>query len=205
MEELVKKIINTILSILTLKPPWWFPPRNNSNTKFGGGVTDKYPVMKLDEIRRIPINELADDNCALLMWVTTSSTSDSNLSDRLSLFKHWGFDLKNEAFTWVKLNAKSETPFFGTGYYSKSNAEHCYLGVKGKMKPVSNKISSLIMAKREQHSKKPEIIRDKIVELFGDLPRVEIFARKIVDGWDSIGNEINGEDIRTSGLRRQDD
>lgn len=79
------------------------------------------------------------------------------------------------------------------GYYTKSNCEVCLLGVKGKMKPISNKISSVILSPRREHSRKPDEIRNKIVELFGNLPRVELFAREKIDGWDSWGNEIESD------------
>ena len=190
------KMSNKKYSIIYLDPSWYFPPRNNSSTRFGGGITNKYPVMKLDEIKKINIPSLAEDNCAMFMWVTTSSTSDSNLAQKLQLFEHWGFKLVGEAFNWVKTNPKSGTPFFGIGYYTKSGSEKCYLGIKGKMKPVSNYVSSTIIAPREAHSKKPDIVRDKIVELFGDLPRVELFARQNYEGWDAIGNQLNGIDLR---------
>lgn len=188
-------MVNKKYNIIYIDPAWKFNARNNNNTKFGGGVTDKYSTMSLDEIKNINIPSIADDNCALFMWATTS-TGDSNLAEKLELFKHWGFRLVNIGFTWVKTNPKSNTPFFGTGYYTKSNAEHCFLGIKGKMKPISNNVSSLIISSREKHSKKPDIVRDKIVELFGDLPRVELFARQNSEGWDVIGNEIDGKDIR---------
>jgi len=58
------------------------------------------------------------------------------------------------------------------------------------MKPVSNFVSQVIISERQQHSKKPDIVRNKIVELFGDLSRVELFARQRVSGWDTWGNEI---------------
>lgn len=186
---------NKKYSIIYLDPCWKYNVRNNLKSRFGGGVTNKYPTLKLEEIKNINIPSLADENCAMFMWVTTS-TGDSNLEQKLQLFEHWGFRLVSEAFTWVKTNPKSGTNFFGTGYYTKSNCEHCYLGIKGKMKPISNYVSSLIISPREQHSKKPDIVRDKIVELFGDLPRVELFARQTVDGWNSIGNEIDGTDLR---------
>lgn len=182
-------------NIIYLDPPWRFNSRNNNKTKFGTGVTNKYQTMSLDEIRALNIGDLADENCAIFMWATTS-TGDSNLEQKLKLFEEWGFKLVNIGFTWVKLNPKSKTPFFGIGYYTKSNAEHCFLGIKGKMKPISNNVSSLVISPREKHSKKPDIIRDKIIELFGDLPRIELFARESTKGWDCLGNEIDGKDIR---------
>jgi N6-adenosine-specific RNA methylase IME4 len=81
-------------------------------------------------------------------------------------------------------------PFFGIGYYTKSNCEICLLGTKGKVKPIRNTVSSVVISPREEHSKKPEIIRNKIIELCGDLPRIELFARQKVKGWDYWGNQI---------------
>ena len=182
-------------NIVYLDPCWKYNNRNNSSTKFGGGVTNKYPTMKLEDIRALDIPSICEDNCAMFMWVTTS-TGDSNLAQKLELFEHWGFRLVGEAFNWVKTNPKSGSLFFGPGYYTKAGSEKCYLGIKGKMKPASNYVHSTVIAPREQHSKKPDIIRDKIVELFGDIPRVELFARQTADGWDSLGNEIDGQDLQ---------
>ena len=69
----------------------------------------------------------------------------------------------------------------------------CLIGTKGKIQIVSNSVSSVVISQREQHSKKPDIIRHKIVELCGDIPRIELFARKKVDGWDSWGNEVQND------------
>ena len=93
------------------------------------------------------------------------------------------------AFNRLKLNPKNEKPFFGVGYYTKSNTEVCLLGIKGRLKPVSNKVSQVIIAPRREHSRKPDEVRSKIVELFGDLPRIELFSRQKTPGWDVWGND----------------
>ena len=90
----------------------------------------------------------------------------------------------------MKTNPKNVRPFFGIGYYTKSNCEVCLLGIRGKMKPVSNYVSSLVVSPRRNHSQKPDEVREKIVELFGDIPRIELFARKTYNGWDAWGDEI---------------
>ena len=185
---------NKKYNIIYADPPWHYNARNNPSTRYGQGVHAYYPTMKLEEIKKLNIPAIADDNCALFMWCTTSA-GDSNLAQKLELFEHWGFRLVNIGFTWVKTNADG-SPFFGTGHYSKSNAEHCFLGIKGSMKVQSNKVSSLIISPREKHSKKPDIVRSKIVELFGDLPRCELFARQNADGWDSVGLDLNGIDVK---------
>ena len=100
---------------------------------------------------------------------------------------------KTCAFTWVKQNKKSDSLFWGLGHWTRSNAELCLLAIKGKPKRISAKVHSVIMSKIREHSQKPDEARDRIVQLFGDVPRIELFARQKVDGWDSWGNEIESD------------
>jgi N6-adenosine-specific RNA methylase IME4 len=145
--------------------------------------------MKTDDICALPVQSITDENCALILWATFPK-----LPEALRVMSAWGFRYATVAFNWFK-TTKSDSPFFGVGYYTKSNSEIALLGIKGKMKPVSNFISQVVISKREQHSRKPEVVRGKIVELFGDLPRIELFARARTPGWDALGNEIDGRDI----------
>jgi site-specific DNA-methyltransferase (adenine-specific) len=165
--------------------PWRYNSRANHKTRFRGGCHGHYKTMTMKEIKDFPLQDMAAENCALFMWCTFPY-----LNDQIKLFEHWGFKYRTVGFTWVKLNKKNGKPFFGVGYYAKSNAEVCLLGIKGKMKTVSNKVSSIIMSPRREHSRKPDEARERIVELFGDLPRVELFARSIANGWDSHGDEV---------------
>lgn len=182
MEQLKK--YNVIYADL----PWKYNSRANHKTRFRGGACGHYNLMTMEEIKNLPIKEMADENCALFLWVTFPM-----LDEQIKLFEEWGFDYKTLGFSWIKLNPKNLQPFFGVGFYTKSNCEVCLLGIKGKMKPISNKISSVILSPRREHSRKPDEIRSKIVELFGDLPRIELFAREKIKGWDSWGNEIESD------------
>lgn len=141
--------------------------------------------MTMDEIKSLPIEQLAAENCVLFLWCTFPY-----LDEQIKLFKEWGFKYTTLGFSWIKLNKQKKTPCFGVGYYAKSNCEVCLMGIKGKMKPVSNKVSSAILSVRREHSRKPDEARERIVELFGDLPRIELFARQQADGWDCWGNEV---------------
>lgn len=79
----------------------------------------------------------------------------------------------------------------GSGNYTRSNSEICLIGVKGKKLPRNDMgICSVIDTPVQEHSTKPEIIRKKIVQLLGDLPRIELFARCQRNGWDAYGNEV---------------
>ncbi len=79
----------------------------------------------------------------------------------------------------------------GLGYWTRANPEICLLATKGKPKRFFKNVKQLIINPREEHSKKPDITRDKIVELCGDNKRIELFARNKVDGWDSNGDQLS--------------
>jgi len=174
--------------IIYADPPWKYNSRANHKTRFRGGACGHYSLMSMEEIKNLPIKKLASDNCALFLWTTFPY-----LEDQIKLFSHWGFKYRTLGFSWIKTNQKNGKPFFGVGYYSKSNCEVCLMGIKGKLKPVSNKVSSAVISVRREHSQKPEEVRDKIVELFGNLPRIELFARQKTEGWDVWGNEVESD------------
>lgn len=87
-------------------------------------------------------------------------------------------------------NRKSPSWFYGMGYWTRSNAEICLLATKGKPKRQSAGVHQFLISPIEQHSKKPDAAREKIVALMGDLPRIELFARQKTPGWDIWGNEL---------------
>ena len=93
----------------------------------------------------------------------------------------------------VKLNKKAPTLFWGMGYWTRANVELCLLATRGRPRRQCAGVHQVIMAPVEQHSKKPGIVRDKIITLMGDLPRVELFARQQAPGWDVWGNEVESD------------
>lgn len=169
-------------NIILADPPWAYKDKRNNDSAYGAMT---YQTMPLDEIKALPVKDIADTNCMLFLWATFP-----NLQPALDVIKAWGFTYKTVAFSWVKTNKKNGKPFFGCGFYTKANAEVCLLGVKGKPIKVSNKVSSIVITPREEHSKKPDVVRERIVELCGDIPRIELFARQQTPGWDVYGNEV---------------
>ena len=141
--------------------------------------------MKLQDIKDLPVASICDADCFLFIWVTFP-----NLKEGISVLEAWGFKYKTLGFSWIKLNPKAGTPFFGIGHYTKSNCEVCLIGVRGKPKVVSNSVSSVVISPRGRHSAKPPEVRNRIVQLCGDVPRIELFARDTVEGWDCWGNEV---------------
>ncbi len=170
-------------SIIYADPPWQY--QNGEVPQ--AGVNAQYSIMTLEQIKTLPVKNIANNPSVLFLWATFPK-----LQEALEVIKAWGFIYKTLGFSWLKTN-KDGTPFFGVGYYAKSNQEVCLLGTNGKAHSLlkSNKVSSVIITERTRHSEKPKIIRDKILELFGDLPRIELFARQRTPGWDVWGNEIS--------------
>ncbi len=141
--------------------------------------------MSIDELCSLPIAELADKDCTLFLWATFPQ-----LPEAFRLIKAWGFSYKTVAFVWLKKNKVADSWFYGLGFWTRGNAEICLLATKGNPKRQSNKVHQLVISPIEQHSKKPDIVRDKILQLMGDLPRIELFARQTPAGWDVWGNEV---------------
>jgi N6-adenosine-specific RNA methylase IME4 len=177
--------INKKYSIIYADPPWSYKDKRDKHPRLCGGASSHYKTMNINDIKNLPINQITNDNCMLFIWVTFP-----NLSEGLEVIKAWGFTYKTLGFSWIKTNKNNGKPFFGIGYYTKSNCEVCLIGVKGKPIKRSNSVSSVIISPLEQHSKKPDIVRDKIVELVGDLPRIELFARQKTEGWDVWGDQV---------------
>ena len=123
------------------------------------------------------------------MWATFPQ-----IADALRVMEAWGFTYKTAAFVWVKKNRKSNTNFLGMGAYTRANAEICLLGVTPDFRAgtqiKSRCVQQIIEAPIQAHSVKPDETRRRIVELLGDVPRIELFARQRVPGWDSWGDEI---------------
>ena len=144
--------------------------------------------MSADDICSLPVADIAEDNCVLFLWVTFP-----NLQESLRVIKAWGFEYRTVAFVWVKRNKKAINWFMGLGYWTRANSEICLLAVKGKPKRVSKSVRQIIDSPIERHSKKPDETRERIIDLMGDLPRIELFARQKTDGWDVWGNEVESD------------
>ncbi len=176
--------------IIYADPPWEYRDKRETHSRISGGASSHYTTMKLRDICNLGIDlrpHLAED-CMLFLWATFP-----NLSEALQVIKAWGFEYKTLGFSWIKTNKNDGKPFFGIGHYTKSNCEVCLIGVRGKPPIASNSVSSVIISPKQSHSEKPPEIRTKIAELCGDLPRIELFARRKVDKWDCWGNEVESD------------
>jgi site-specific DNA-methyltransferase (adenine-specific) len=169
--------------IIYADPAWSY------DKKIGQGIADDhYKTMPTEEIKKLPISEMSEDDSVLFMWAVCPM-----LKDAFEVIKAWGFDYKTVAFVWVKLTEKG-TPFISTGHYTRSNAELCLIARKGKgIELKDNTISQIVFSNREGHSVKPKKVYSLIERMYGDLKRIELFARHKRQGWDAWGNQVPKE------------
>ena len=169
--------------IIYADPPWKY-----ELNRVEGAAERHYGCMELEDLKRLPVQRICAKDCLLFMWVTYPF-----LKEGLQLIESWGFKYRTCAFVWLKKNRKSQGWYFGIGFWTRSNSEICLLARKGKPKRASNRVHQFIESPITEHSRKPDEAREKIVELCGDLPRIELFARTETEGWDCWGNEVSGQ------------
>ena len=190
-------------NLIYADPAWQF-----GNVKTGGsmksGAAHHYKsTMSVDELKAMPISDIAADDCILVMWYVGSMPQEA-----LDVVQAWGFTLKNmNGFVWNKLTVNNN-PFFGMGFWTRAGSESAIIAVKGKPKVASRSVRAVGFYEPEsldeilkhtifsgtfkigQHSEKPNEFREACIELAGDVPRIELFSRKRVKGWSVWGDEV---------------
>ena len=180
---------NKKYNIIYADPAWSYNDKRAGsglkNPNGAGGADKHYKTLSLEEICSIDVKSICLDNSMLFLWCTSSL-----LDYGFKVIQSWGFNYKTVGFVWVKLTKDLSKPYSGMGYYTNQNAEFCLIGLKGKYWREAKNVKQIIQEPRREHSRKPDIARTRIIELCGDLPRIELFARQKVDGWDCWGNEV---------------
>lgn len=167
--------------IVYCDPPWSYRDKKKNR----GGAEKHYSTMGLKELAEMPVANIASDDCVLLMWATFPK-----IQDALDLIKLWGFEYKTAGFVWVKRNKIKRNWFWGMGSWTRANAEVCLIATKGKPKRIGKGVHSVLDSTIMRHSQKPDEARDRIVELMGDIPRIELFARQATAGWSCWGDGL---------------
>ena len=174
---------NKKYKIVYADPPWQYKRNGNHSAE------SRYDVMPLQDIKNLKVNDIAEDQSHLYMWVTNPL-----LKEGLDVCNAWGFEYKT-LITWIKTYSNGK-PEMGMGYYFRGCTEHIIFGVKGKMKCTNKTTRNMFEAVNpKRHSEKPHMVRDMIVDSSGNLPRIELFARHKIKGWDSWGNQV--EELNT--------
>lgn len=180
------KFPNKLYKVIYADPPWKYSSRKyQDNGRIFLKLEKQYNTMKIQDIMKLPVNQISDEDCACFLWVT-----DSHLNEGMQVLSAWGFRYVTIAFVWVKKTSQGNTCVNYAPWTLKST-EICILGIKGSMTKykVNNKVRALVESPRTIHSKKPNEVRNRIADLFGDVPKIELFAREKVNGWDCWGNQ----------------
>jgi N6-adenosine-specific RNA methylase IME4 len=178
--------MNEKYEIVYADPPWKYLTYSNKGQ--GRSAESHYSTMSVEEICNLPVSEITSENAVLFLWITFPM-----LNQAFRVIEAWGFNYKTVAFVWVKLNRIARSLFWGLGFWTRANAEVCLLATKGHPKRLSAKVHQVIISPIEEHSKKPGEARERIIQLLGDVPRIELFARQKTDGWDVWGNEVDSD------------
>ena len=166
-------------------PPWTYHESCDSGNR---GACHKYPVMTLDALCALDVSAIAAPDCLLAMWWVAPMPAEA-----LELVQSWGFTLKTmKGFTWHK-RTKHGHSHFGMGNWTRANTEDCLFATRGHPKRVDASVRQFIDAPLGRHSEKPAEARMRLVQLMGDVPRLELFARTKPAGWAAWGNEIESD------------
>lgn len=188
--------------LLLADPPWAFrtfsgKDRTPTQKKFRE-EEDHYATMSYADMCAMPVGDLAAKDALLAMWVV-----GSHIDEAIELGKSWGFAFVTDLFYWAKqklidgdqidiFTRDIAPPKISMGYHSRKQVEPCLLFKKGKGLPVlAHDVRQLIIAPPREHSRKPEEQYDRLLALYGDVPRCELFARSPRAGWDVWGNQTD--------------
>ena len=186
-KELLKMCEGKKYNVIYADPAWRFSQginrRKDIREKFGTNeeLSIQYSTMSDKEIIELNVADYADDNCVLFVW-----TTDAHLEVAIKAINNWGFKYKTVAFTWNKKRG-----FMGK--WTVKQCEICLLATKGTAHKLlkSFKEKSYLEENKTEHSKKPNEFRKRIERMFGDVPKLEMFARTTAEGWDAWGNETD--------------
>ncbi|PZP69505.1 MAG: hypothetical protein DI604_17865 [Delftia acidovorans] len=158
-------------------PPWSFRTFANDNVAPARGA-QPYDVMSLNDIKALPVADVAAKDCLLFMWTVSHLQAEA-----VDVGRAWGFAPVSIAFVWDKGR-------MGMGYWTRQEVEICHLFKRGKPSRKSKGVRSLIKAPRREHSRKPDDIYGR-VEALVDGPYLELFARQAWPNWSAWGNEAS--------------
>jgi len=173
---------------LVVDPPWRY-----RNTNTGGsmksGADNKYGTLSLQDLCKLPVKEVADDNAVLFLWVTTPLKYEIAQS---GLVEKWGFSYVTTIY-WRKINK------LGLGFNFRGAVEECWMCKRGKVKSWRTDHPNVIQSQPRKHSQKPEEFFEMIEPSINEYeltPRLEMFSRTKRPGWVAIGSGVTGNDIR---------
>ena len=171
--------------IIYADPAWQYKSKECLAKKsiLNGKLNTHYSTMSMNDLKKLPVGGVSDDNCLLFLWVVSPM-----LDECIDVLKSWGFKYSTIGFIWHKQKTNP-------GSYTMSECEICLIGKKGNIPTPRGlrNIRQFLSESKTKHSSKPEEIRNRITQMFPTQNKIELFARQKVDGWDSWGNEVESD------------
>ena len=165
-------------------PPWQFANRTGKMAPEHKRL-NRYSTMKLEDIKRLPVSEAADEKSHLYLWVPNAL-----LPEGLEVMKAWGFEYKTNLI-WEKIRKDGFPDGRGVGFYFRNTTEMVLFGIKGNnnrtLDPGRTQVN-LIRSQKREHSRKPDEFVN-LIEACSPGPYLELFARGDRPGWDMWGNQ----------------
>jgi len=178
--------------VILADPPWRFRTWGEHNQ--AKSASRHYSLMTMDEMKALPVNQLATDHCALVMWAVQPM-----IPEAIDLMKAWGFRYKTMG-TWAKQSSTGRKWAFGTGYLFRCAAEFFVVGTLGEPVIGARDVRNLIVAPVREHSRKPDEMHANLERLFPCVARAELFARESRPGWETWGNQSTKFDPPSSSV-----
>lgn len=167
--------------VALIDPPWSYSCWAGKESRT---ADSHYHVMTLEQIRAMPIVNILERDAAVFLWVTSPL-----LEVGLQTLRAWFLEYVTIGFTWVKTRADGK-PKIGLGHHTRSGSEICLLARRGRgLKRARADVPQVIHAPVREHSRKPDETRERIERLYGDVRRIELFARQSCPGWARWGFE----------------
>lgn len=192
LEETIKALMDAAngkkYKTIYADPPWQFQNRTGKVAPEHRRL-NRYSTMTLEDIKSLPVGEIADEKSHLYLWVPNAL-----LPEGLEVMKAWGFEYKTNLI-WEKVRKDGQPDGRGVGFYFRNVTEMLLFGIKGDRNRTldagRSQVNLLRTIKRE-HSRKPDEFVS-LIESCSAGPRIELFARGKRDGWDMWGNQAVDE------------
>lgn len=177
-----------VYDVVLMDPPWWY---DNQPGKMGA-ADNHYPLMRDEDLMALDVASLLHRRSVVFMWATSP-----RLDFAIDLLRHWGLTYRGVSFTWVKTRKDGVTPIGAQGVRPsivKPTTEFVIaasFATRGRPLPVADEgVPHVVLAAKTEHSRKPDEVHRRIERLYPSQTKLEMFARRAVDGWDVWGNEV---------------
>lgn len=166
--------------VIYADPAWLY--KNWSKKGEWKNANRHYRCMPIEEIRALPVRDLAAGDCVLYLWTTWPF-----LEQAFSVINAWGFTYKSGG-AWRKLSPTGRSEAFGPGYIERNACDPYLIATIGEPKRYNRAIRNIISAPIREHSRKPDEMRERLERLL-DGPYIELFSRSNRPGWTAWGDE----------------